>query len=270
MDRRNFAHAGQVKRSAARQYCEDNAMYRFTVDQLRASGHAARDAIQKYHPIKATTALECWGHTLGRPWSSLMAEASQKGYVRVAPSLSRLIEAMAHRRKPVSDFVAVEIMTHAVAETGLKDRREKPVTGARKEAMRKLAALAIDTMERERVFAWDYATQPTVNEGSLVFDVQAHRAQVHWRDVGFGELSVEIGIASVGLTDIDLKRDQLARNAWIARCRFWIERQDGPFVQGLMPTGSLMLTQAGKSLMASLQLPPPEVRRYRFVDKIWM
>jgi len=245
-------------------------MYRLTVDQLRASSHAARDAIQKHHPIKVTAALECWGHALGRPWSSLMAEASQKGYVRVAPSLSRLMEALAHRRKPVSDLVAAEIMTHAVAETGLKDRREKPVTGARKEAMRKLVSLAIDTMERERVFAWDYATQPTVSDGSLDFDVQAHRAQVRWRDVGFGELSVEIGIASVGLTDIDLRRDSLARNIWIARCRFWIERQDGPFVQGLMPTGSLMLTEAGKSLLTAIQLPRPEARRYRFVDKVWM
>lgn len=245
-------------------------MYRLTVDQLRASGHAARDAIQKYHPIKVTTALECWGHALGKPWSSLMAEASQKGHVRVVPSLSRLMEALAHRRKPVTDLVAAEIMTHAVAETGLKDRREKPVTGARKEAMRKLVALAIATMERERVFVWDYAMQPTVSEGGLSFDVQPHRAQVHWRDVGFGELSVETGIAAVGITDIDLQRDSLARNIWIARCRFWIERQDGPFVQGLMPSGSLTLTQAGRNFLAGLQLPGPESRRYRFVDKIWM
>jgi len=245
-------------------------MLRFTTVDLRASGQAVRHAIQAHHSIKATVALECWGKALGGTWSSLMAQANQNGHIGVSltPSVSRLKEALAHRRKDISELAAIDVLTKGLAATSIEDIREVPVQAPRKIAMRKLVTIAMNVLEESQAFSWEYSEQQQIEEGHINFTYEGHDAQVSWRDISFGELTVDIGIARPG-KKADLRRCYYSRNNWLGKCRFNIERQDGPFIQYLA-TNNMMLSNACKKLLSDVEIDPPEDRLYRFSERVWM
>jgi hypothetical protein len=97
----------------------------------------------------------------------------------------------------------------------------------------------------------------------------ANKVHVVWRDIGFGEIAVEAGI-SESHADVSLKDYTYTQRRWIAYTSFYIERQDGPFIQYLGGIGTLVLRREAQHLLSSVALPARAERIYRFAEKVWM
>lgn len=70
--------------------------------------------------------------------------------------------------------------------------------------------------------------------------------------------------------DVALKDYTYTQRRWLAYTSFYVERQDGPFIQYLGRTGSFVLKGKGPRLLSPVALPAPAERIYRFTEKVWM